>query len=122
MDHFGCYCIAVPYMNIINEVCCLLIIRVIGRNAHKHLIQQHPQQVPIDTLAMSRPFEHLRGQIGGRAAEGAGGGVVEHAFLGEAEVGEHGVAFVIEDYVVWLQVSEDNIPFMQIFKGQKEFS
>ena len=64
---------------------------------------------------MSLSLEHLRCEVSNGAAEGFRSSVVVvDALLGEPEVSQQGMPFVVKYNVIGLQISENDISFMQI--------
>lgn len=63
---------------------------------------------------MARANDHLRREILGRAAEGIGLFPALLHDLGKAEVGEHDVAIIVEQDILRLQVSVDDVAGVEI--------
>ena len=58
--------------------------------------------------------QHFGSQVRVRAAEGFGScGRSAHVLPRQSEICQHGVPFLVNDHVVWFQVSEDNVLLVQ---------
>ena len=66
--------------------------------------------------------EHLRRQVRVGAAEGLGHAFAQDAFLGEAEISEHGVALSVEHHVVWLEVPKDDVLPVELLECEKDLA
>ena len=71
---------------------------------------------------MALPSEHLGGQVGRRAAEAAGLGVVHHADFRQAKVCQQSMTIFVENDVVWLQVSKDDVLRVEVLEGKHNLS
>ncbi len=87
----------------------------------QHLVHENSEQVPVDTLTVASPLQHLWSQVGDGPAESSIREIVD-SFLGEPEVGEHRMSFMVDDDVLWLQVAEDYISTMEVLQGQYDLS
>ena len=68
---------------------------------------------------MADSSQHFRCQVGDRPAEGSRAlGALQHALLGETEVGKQRVAVLVQHNVVRLQVSVDDVPLVQVLQRQ----
>ena len=83
----------------------LTVIIIVRWNPKQHLIQKHTKQIPVYTLPMPFSLQHLRRQVGIRAAE-TFSVLVLRAFLGQPEICQHRVSFFIKHDIVWFEVSE----------------
>ena len=77
-------------------------LRVEGRQAHHHLVDQRSQAPPVDRLPVALLVENLGSQVlrGSADREGV---AVGNVHFGEAEVGEPEVAAVVDEDVFGLE-------------------
>ena len=47
--------------------------------------------------------------------------ILTYALLGEAEISNSNVPFLVENYVLWLEVSVDDVVLVQALKGKYDF-
>jgi hypothetical protein len=68
------------------------------------------------------PSEHFRSEVSGRSAETASLSIVHYAYFREAKISQQSVPVFVIDDVVRLQVPENDVSFVQVFKGKQDFS
>lgn len=97
--------------DIIEEL--IFVSREIWRSTDKHLVQKYSEEIPIDRFTVTNSPEHFWSQVSDRPAEGFG--TLAHfqdTFFGKTEIGEEGMAVIIEDDVIGFEISIDDIPFV----------
>ena len=87
--------------------------------ANQQLVEHYAQGVDIGLWADRQRLDLLGGDVGRCAQDGAGlGGLrLSAQLLGDAEVGEVGVALLIEQDVGWFEVAVDNALLVGGFQG-----
>ena len=69
---------------------------------------------------MSFLIKHFWGKVGVRAAEGLGAGRgASHILPRQPEICQHCVAFLVNDHIVGLKVSEDDVLFMKSLNSKE---
>ena len=91
------------------------------RQTRQHLVQQHTQSPPIDSLGVALSVQELRCKVFGCTAECVGLIFVLHVQLAQAEVTKCDVADVIDKDVLWLQVTVDDTESMQALESTQKF-
>ena len=93
------------------------VIVIEGVNASEHLVGEDSERPPVDRLAMAFIKEHLGGQVLRRAAQSVRARL---AILGEPEVGQLQVALLVDQNVLRLQVTVDNVERVQVLEHQSD--
>ena len=83
----------------------LAVLRVEGRQAGEHFVNDRSQAPPVDRFSMSLAREDFWGQVLRRAAEGVRVVIVLDVLLREAEVGEFRVAVLVDEHVFRLEAA-----------------
>ena len=85
-----------------------------GRESVEHLVGDHAQAPPVHRPAVVLLAQYLRRQVLWGAAE-CGRGVAEfYIFFAKAKVCEYNVPRGIQEDVLWLQVSVDDVLFVKV--------
>lgn len=71
---------------------------------------------------MAGLLQHFRSQIGHWATEWLRCLVVQNTFFRETEVSQQDMALLIQNYVVWFQISEDDVSIVEIFQSKENLS
>lgn len=87
----------------------LAVLRVEGRQADEHLIDDGAERPPVSGLAVALPLQHLGREVLSRAAEGLSVAVALNAHLRQAEVGQLDVALAVHEDVLWLETARRGI-------------
>ena len=67
--------------------------------------------------------DHLWSEVGNGAAEGLRSFVpLKDALLGQTKICQLGMSFVVEHHIVRLQITVDNVPFVQILQSQQNLA
>ena len=99
------------------------VIIVVGRQTHKHLVQHNTYLVDVSAGSDTLLLQHLGGEVSRRPAETLSSELVlVFRFLGQAEVGKSQVALRVNEDVLWLQVSVQNLLLVQELNSKDEFS
>jgi hypothetical protein len=96
-----------------------------GRQAPQHLIQEGAQTPPVHRLAMPFVLQDLRGKVLWGATEGLGASLwssAGDAALGETKVSEADVALSIEQQILRLEVSVDDIIGVESLQSRGDLS
>ncbi len=89
------------------------VVVIEGVDTSNHLIGQNAQGPPVDWLSVSLIQKHFRRQILGRSAQCVSSGLT---VLSKAEICQLQVAVLVDENVLWLQISVDDVLRMQILK------
>ncbi|KAL0607182.1 LOW QUALITY PROTEIN: UPF0764 protein C16orf89 [Plecturocebus cupreus] len=93
------------------------LLGVEGREAHGHLVGEHPQGPPVHGLVVAFTQDDLGGQILGGPAQGPS--AAPHV-LGKTEVRHLQVALLVDEEVLGLQVAVDEVKRVQVLEGQDD--
>lgn len=93
------------------------IIVIEGIYSSNHLVSEDSKRPPIDWLSVTLIEQDLWGQILRCATQSVGSCL---AILCESKVSQFQVSFLIDQYVLWLQISVDYILLMQVFEHETD--
>lgn len=82
----------------------------------QHLVDEHTECPPIHRLAVTFRLDNLRGEILWRAAQRPGSILYP---LREPEIGDLDVTFVIQEYILRLEVPVDNVQAVQVLDREQ---
>ncbi len=85
--------------------------------ASQHLVEQHPEGPPVNGLIVVLGEQQLWSEVFGCSAKCIGSILVFHLELAEAEVAESDVALVVEQNVLGLEISINNVKTVKAFQG-----
>ena len=102
----------------LNQVVHLILVWVVkGRDTNNHLVDQDSKRPPVQCFVVSRPDDHLRGQVLWRTAEGVGLLTILLHDLGQAKVSQHDVTIVVQQNVLRLEITVDDVALVEVAKG-----
>ena len=84
-------------------------------DSSNHLVRQNSESPPVNWLAVTFIEEHLWGQILWGTAKSVGSGL---AVFGKSEVCQFQVALLINQNILWLQISVNNVQRVQILEHE----
>lgn len=90
------------------------------RQSRQHLVQQHTQGPPIDSLGVALSMQKFGRKVFGCTAECVGLVFVLHVQLAETEVTKCDVTDVIDENVLRLQVAVDDTESVQALESTQE--
>ena len=88
-----------------------------GRETDNHLISEDTQSPPVYRETVSFLVQNFRGEILRSTAEGVGLGIILED-LSQTEVSQADVSVLVHQYVLRLQISVDNMLFVQMSDGE----
>ena len=71
---------------------------------------------------MAFAVKEFRGQVLRSPTHRSGGEVVADSLLAEPEVRQLGMAMLVQEHVLRLQIPEDNVQTVEILKGQEQLT
>lgn len=78
-------------------------------HTYNHFVKENTQQVPINALSVALTLQHFRGKVSNRATERLGLLRATESLFGETKVCQKCMAVFVKNYVVWLEISENNV-------------
>ena len=112
-----------PNWGMLNQVVHLMLVWVVEwGNSNQHLINQDAQCPPIKGSIMSWPNNHLWRQVLRRPTERVWLFCFWFYNLGQTKVSKHDVAILIEQDILRLQVSVEDVWLVQVAKSQCNLS
>ena len=64
---------------------------------------------------MALSSQHFWCKVGRRSAEASSLRIVHNTNFGESEISEQGVAILVKNDVVWLQIPKNDVSFVEVF-------
>lgn len=96
------------------------VLGVVRRETNQELIEDSADLVDVGRLANTFAVQHFWRQISRAAAEGLRELLLPDVFLGESEVCQTAVAVGVNQYVLWFEISVDDIQGVDVLDGQND--
>mmetsp|Transcript_48182 Transcript_48182/g.75254 ORF Transcript_48182/g.75254 Transcript_48182/m.75254 type:complete len:297 (+) Transcript_48182:313-1203(+) len=97
------------------------VVRIEGRVASQHLVNQDPQRPPVHSLSVAFVQDDLWSQVLWGTTESPS--VCSRLYgLGEAEVADLQMPLVVEEQVLGLEVTVDDVAIVKIFESERHAS
>jgi len=95
---------------------CHRVIIVEGVNTGVHFVDENTKGPPVNGFAVTLVQQHLRSKILGGSAESVGTSL---AVLGKTEVGKLQVAFIINEDILGLEITVDDVLRVKVLKHER---
>lgn len=96
------------------------VLVVEGRQSRKHLVQKDSERPPIHRLVVALSHKQLGRQVLGSTTEGVGAVFVLHVQLAETEIAQGDVALVVEQNVLGLQITVDDVEAVETLESAQK--
>ena len=95
---------------------CHRVIIVEGVNTGVHFVDENTKGPPVNGFAVTLVQQHLRSKILGGSAESVGTSL---AVLGKTEVGKLQVAFIINEDILGLKITVDDVLRVKVLEHER---
>ncbi len=96
------------------------VVVVEGVDTSVHLVDEHSQSPPVDSLSVALVEDDLRSDVLWGSADREGSALVQD--LGETKICQFEVAVVPNEQVLWLEVSEDDVLAVEVLEAGSDSS
>mmetsp|Transcript_6245 Transcript_6245/g.13510 ORF Transcript_6245/g.13510 Transcript_6245/m.13510 type:complete len:258 (-) Transcript_6245:309-1082(-) len=100
----------------------LVVTLVVRQGAGQKAVQQTAKAVVVQGEAMALSCNHLRTQVAGGSHKGCEECGVGQVVLRQSKVGEPYVALIVQQAVLWLEITVKNILGVQILQSQQDLA
>lgn len=94
---------------------CHRVIIVEGINTGVHFVDENTEGPPVNGLSVTLVQQHLRSKILGSTTECVG---TSFAVFGKTEIGKLQVAFIIDENVLWLEITVDDVLRVKVLEHE----